>query len=138
MRRHLYVLLIILIAGCTPKTQFDFKPGFYEAGHPQEDALWDALEKSSVIVTLSGHAGITLPAKTGKGWDNNLSIEQLKKRLEDVSDRRQAIILEEKNFTGQNQLDQKVASLLKELGFKTVVIQVCHGQGTVIERVIRN
>jgi biopolymer transport protein ExbD len=117
---------------------FGFKPGFYEAGHPQEDALWDALGKSSVTITLSGHAGITLPAKKGKGWDNNLSLEQLKKRLEGVSDIRQAIILEEKNFTGQDQLDQKVSHLLKKLGFKTIIIQVCHGQGTVIKEVITN
>ena len=138
MKRLSTVFLLILLAGCSSPKEFDFKTGFYEAGHPQEKALWDALGKSSVTVTLSGHAGISLPSTTGKGWDNNLSIEQLKNRLEEVSDRRQATILEEKNFTGQDQLDQKVTALLKELGFKTVIIQRCNGQGTVVENVIRN
>ena len=138
MKRPSSVFLLILLAGCSSTKEFDFTPGFYEAGHQQEKALWDALGKSSVTVTLSGHAGISLPSKTGNGGDDKLSIEQLKKRLEDVSNRKQATIFEEKNFTGKNQLDQKGASLLKELGFKTVIIQIGHGQGTVIEDVIRN
>ena len=138
MKPFFYTIMIMLATGCASQKQFGFKPGFYEAGDPQEVALENALEKSSVIVTLSGHAGITLPAKTGEGWDNNLSIEQLRERLQDITDRKQATILEEKNFTGQNQLDKKVANLLKELGFETIIIQICHGQGTVIEKVIRN
>ena len=138
MKRFSYALLIILIAGCVCQKQFDFKPGFYEAGHAQEGALSDALKNSSVTITLSGHNGITLWSQKEKKWDNNLSIEELKNRLVGVADKRQANILEEKNFTGQNQLEQKVAKLLKELGFKTVIIQVAHGAGTEIEEVIRN
>ena len=67
-----------------------------------------------------------------------MSIERLRTRLSSINNRQQATIMEEKNFTGQNQLDKKVAALLKELGFKTVIIQVCDSQGTLIEEVINN
>lgn len=138
MRNIVVVLLIMLISGCSSTRPFDFKPGFYEAGHPMEDALWEVLRRSSVTVTLSGHAGISFPAESGKGWESNISIEWLKARLKTITNRQQATILEEKNFTGQDQLDKKVVSLLRELGFKVIIIQVAHSFGTIIEDVIRN
>ncbi len=139
MNRYTGLLLVLLFAGCSsPSNQFNIKAGFYRVGDPREKAIWDILDKSSVTVTLSGHAGISLPAKTGKGWDNNLSIEQLRKRLESVSCRDQATVFEEKNVTGQSQLQKKVIALLKELGFKTIIIQTAHSAGIIIDEVIRN
>lgn len=138
MKIVIVCMLFALLSGCSSDSQFNFSPGFYEARHPQEDAIWDALEKSSVTVYLSGHAGISLPTKTGKGWEENLSIEQLRKRIEEVADRRQSTILEGKNFTGENQADKKVIKLLKELGFKTIIVQGSHSRGTLIIKVIRN
>lgn len=120
------------------EAQFDFAPGDYEPGKPQTDALEAALEKSSVIVNLSWHAGISLPSETGKGWDNKLSIGQLKARLEKIKDKRQAKILEEKNYTGEGQEEEKVIKVMKELGFKTIIVQVCHSRFIVIDNVIKN
>ena len=128
-------IFLIIIAGCR-NTEIFIEPGFYEAGCPQEDAVYEFLNRSSVTVTLSGHAGISMPNE--KGWDNNISIKQLKARLEKIADKRQITILEEKNYTGQNQLDKKVVSLLKKLDFKIIIIQVAHSGGTIIEQIIKN
>ena len=134
------VLSFLFLSGCTKHCtsfrKFDFKPGLYELDHPKLHALDDALGESSVTVGLSGHAGISFPAnaKDGKG---GISIVQLRNRLEKILERRQATILLEKNFTGEFQLDKKVLSLLKELGFKIVIIRIAVSEGTYLAVVFR-
>ena len=113
------------------------KAGYYEMGHPDEIAVAEFLGKSSVAVWLSWHNGISLENSSGKGWDNKLTLDQLKERLETIVDKTQAVIVLEKNFTGENKEDEAVADLLVQLGFETIVVQSCHSNATVIDKIIR-
>jgi len=116
---------------------FTVKAGFYPAGDPNQTALWDSLGKSSLTITVSRQEEIKLCSKSDKTLDS-VSIEALKAYLEKTKDREQATIMGEKNYTGQNHLDEKIVELLRKAGFKTIIKQVANSQGTVIEKVIRN
>ncbi len=50
--------------------------------------------------------------------DNNLTLDQLKNRLETTEDKTQATIVLEKSFTGDNREDEAVAELLMQIGFE--------------------
>ena len=113
------------------------KAGYYEMGHPDESAVAEFIGKSSVAVWLSWHNGISLENSSGKGWDNKLTLDQLKERLETIDDKTQAVIVLEKNFTGENKEDEAVADILVQLGFETIVVQSCQSKATVIDKIIR-
>lgn len=113
------------------------KSGYYEVGHPDETEVAEFLRKSTVAVWLSWHNGISLENSSGNGWDHKLTLDQLKLRLETIGDKTQAVIVLEKNFTGEKKEDEAVADLLMQLGFETIVVQSCHSNATVIDKIIR-
>lgn len=116
----------------------EVKAGYYEIGHPEQDAVNEFLSKSTVAVWLSWHNGISIESSSGKGWDNNLTLEQLRRRLDNTEDKTQAAIVLEKNFTGEDKEDEAVAALLKQIGFETIVVQSYHSSAIVIDKIIQN
>lgn len=114
------------------------KAGYYESDHPDHAQIDDFLGKSTVTIWLSSHNGISMERNDRKGWDNNLTLDQLKTRIETTEDKSHASIMLEKNFTQDNKEDESVAELLTKLGFQTIVVQSSHSSATVIEKIIRN
>lgn len=138
MKKLLILLLIALMgAGCASRKGFVLKAGLYCYDHPQAGKVDDALNKSSACVYLSWHNNISLPPADENGeWENNMSVEQLGKRLKQIANRQQITILKAKNYSKQSQLEEKVMPVLKELGFRTIIVQQAHSRATIIEKVI--
>jgi hypothetical protein len=132
------LLILALFSGCATTSQFPFGPGVYKEGHPQERAFWDAIYKASVWVFLSGPSEIGLPWQTKGGGANDITIEELRARLQMIPGRQQAIIHEDPSFTNQKRVEEKVVALLSELGFKTVIVKTWHENDAMIKKVINN
>ncbi|MEL6109645.1 MAG: hypothetical protein AAFU85_26855 [Planctomycetota bacterium] len=111
--------------------------GHYAVGHPEEASVAEFLRRSKVVVLLSGHNGITMESADGEGWDNQLSLDALRNRVEDAAEKTQATILLENNFAGDSNEDDDVVELLKQVGFETIVVQSSHSNATVIDRIVR-
>lgn len=136
---------VILLNHSQCKLEFEKVPtftalqaGYYELDHPAESSVAEFPGKSKVSVWLSGHNGISLESASGEGWDNNLTLDQLKNRLEKTEDKTQAAIMLEKNFSGENKEDEAVSELLMQIGFETIVVQSCHSSATVIDKIIKS
>lgn len=121
-----------------PEETTRFKAGYDESNHPDHAQIDELLRKSTVTVWLSGHNGISIERIDRKGWDRNLTLDQLKTRIETAADKSQASIVLEKNFTGENKEDESVAELLTQMGFETIVVESAHSSATVIDKIIRN
>ncbi len=116
---------------------FDCDAGYYGEDHPQIDEIWDALESSTITITLSNNVKISYFRRYGQRQWDNIPFKELVTKLKSIEDRQQVIVFKEHNYTDKNDYLEKVVSLLQRLEYETIIIQADVKSGADIEKVIR-
>ena len=114
---------------------FELRPGFNQPFKANNE-----LKKSSVTVYLSKGDGIVVRlANSPKGDSKNLAVDQLPEQFDKIANREQATIVETKGFRpDKSQLDEQVEKILKQKGYRRIIVQTGNSRGILIRKVIMN
>jgi len=117
----------------------DVKAGRYGIEDPRTRPIELVLARADFIVHLSGRERVTLFRKENSDLLHDLTIEQLRVHAKATGARQLATVLQGKDYfaSGPDAPDVQVVRLLKELGFKVIVVQTAHSSDLVIDEVIR-
>ena len=113
-------------------------PGEYDFDSKQATEIRKELKKSSIILYLSGHNGISIRKKNDKGWENNISDQRLKEIIKSLKKKKQISILEEKNYNSKDQLSEKITKIAFQEKIELIIIRRAHSENLIISKVLKN
>jgi hypothetical protein len=116
----------------------DLVTGEYESDSKVAKLYWNTTKERDFYATVSGHAGISIPNADAQGWEQNVTLKQVEGRFNKDSQKKLAIILLEKNYTGSDKPDESHTALVKlllKVGFDRVIVTQAHSRLTIIEEI---
>lgn len=136
MSRWLFLLLAVslpsFIAGCssesgsTPTTpSSELSVGSWKLGDPGYESMQTAILEADVIIGIGKGSGIEWYDFSSHTWEQLNSIDLIRERLANVSDKSLISIsaAPQASAAGRESADiQKIVAFGKELGFKTAVV----------------